>query len=84
MSVEPVVAYWTLRSAVGQYLTCELVRTDTGLKVRCGYSRDQILHRAIRASSVKTLVDGQNLAEGWKAMHLASGWVTTPDVNRLD
>ena len=74
MTHESLLRYWTLHSPDGDVATCELVRTQAGLEVRCDWNSDGVEARVARAAPVRAVSDGLNLAEGWKASYVAQGW----------
>jgi hypothetical protein len=71
MSDPFVTRYWELRGPDGQHIVCDLVRTAAGLEVQCGHSDEQ---RRLRAAPVKSLADGLNLAQAWRAFYAEKGW----------
>jgi hypothetical protein len=78
MQHEPLVRYWTLHSPAGHVATCELVRTDKGLEVRCDWTDDGAQARVARTASIQAVTDALSLAESWKAAYVAKGWVPRP------
>ena len=77
MPSETVVHYWTLVDSGGQVAICQLVRASTGLEVQCKVRSPE---RLMATASVKTMHDGSNQAEAWRASYTARGWRTLPDV----
>jgi hypothetical protein len=75
MESEPVLRYWTLHGPAGEVATCELVRTPTGLEVRCEWSGQSEQAKVPRAAAIDAMSDALHLAESWKASYVAEGWV---------
>ena len=78
MQPEPLLRYWTLRSPQGHVATCELVRTQKGLEVRCDWTGANAQARVARAAAIEAMADALNLADSWKAAYVAEGWVALP------
>ena len=68
-----MVRYWALVGPKGETVVCQLVQGSHGLQVQCGVSNSE---RVLRSSSVKTVTDGFNVAEAWRAGYVAQGWRT--------
>ena len=65
--------YWTLVDSAGDVAICQLVRTPHGLEVQCVVQDSE---RVLKASAVKTIHDGFNQSEAWRASYAAKGWRT--------
>jgi len=70
-----VVRYWTLVGPDGDVVLCQLVRTSHGFEVQCGGAGAA---QVLRATSVRTVTDGFNLSESWRASYVAGGWEPGP------
>lgn len=75
MTSEPLLRYWTLHSPEGYVVTCELVRTGTGLEVRCDWKGEGAQARIARTASIEAVAQALNVAEAWKATYVEKGWV---------
>ena len=75
MRAESLLRYWTLHSPAGHIATCELVRTETGLEVRCGWTEQGAQARVADAAAIQAVAEALGLADAWKAAYLARGWV---------
>jgi hypothetical protein len=78
MNPDMVVRYWTLVGPSGDVVLCQLVRTPHGFEVQCGAADSE---RVLRATIVKTVTDGFNLSESWRAAYTANGWQPGPSLN---
>ena len=56
----PILRYWSRTDHEGAIVACELVRTETGLEVRCN-------GRPQRARLVRSMTEARELAEAWKS-----------------
>jgi hypothetical protein len=78
MRAEPLLRFWTLHSPSGHVATCELVRTEAGLEVRCDWSDNGAQARVAKTAAIQAVADALSLAEAWKTAYLAKGWLTPP------
>ena len=81
MRTEPLLRYWTLHSPEGHIATCELVRTEKGLEVRCDWSSEGAQARVARTTSIEAVTDALAVAETWKAAYVDRGWAARPAPN---
>ena len=58
----PILRYWTLSRPEGSTIACELVRTESGLEVRCNASPQ-------RAQRVHSMAEGLELSNTWTSAY---------------
>ena len=75
MRVESLLRYWTLHSPAGHVATCDLVRTEAGLEVRCDWKDAATQPRVTNSAAIQAMAEGLTLADSWRAAHLAKGWM---------
>ena len=75
MGAEPLLRYWTLQAPAGHVATCELVRTETGLEVRCHWTEKGAPARVTDSAAIQVVAEALSLADAWKAAYIAKGWV---------
>jgi|KBSSwiStaDraftv2_1062776.scaffolds.fasta_scaffold765970_2 hypothetical protein len=74
MRAESLVRYWTLHASAGHVATCELVRTETGLEVRCHWTEQGAQARVTNSAAIQAIAEALSLADAWKAAYIAKGW----------
>jgi hypothetical protein len=82
MRAESLLRYWTLHGPGGHVATCELVRTEAGLEVRCDWADNGAPARRANSAAIEGVAAALSLADAWKAAYLAKGWVTPPPRDR--
>lgn len=75
MRAEPLLRYWTLHGPGGHVVTCELVRTETGLEVRCDWIDRGAPARLTNSAAIQAVAEALKVADTWKAAYVEKGWV---------
>jgi hypothetical protein len=58
----PILRYWAVTGPQGSTIVCELVRTKSGLEVRCNASPE-------RAQPVHSMAEGLELSNAWRSAY---------------